>query len=781
MNLKRISIILLLAIVVSLFVFSGIANAVDGSCVSKINYVGYFKGKVAVVVSYYLDPLDLYYYKHYVYVVDENSPEYLLGYPGKVNEIGEPLDQKQYDTWYSSLPRIWRNNPFHNHVLYFDADVTDEEIKAKIAEAGNYFYQFWQYCWDNNLDFIPQWQKVKKDTVPTRQTFIAGDLSPLNKLDCLVKVQDIITRKDEFGIDTLTLEPVNLNIGDKGTIDVGESASDRGNSMTSGLTTIALDNPANADGTIDTVEVWAYSNISNMEVATFAESGGDYSTRDNETLGAVTAGSKQTFSGLDMDVVTGDFIGCYYTAGSLERDGSGYAGVMYKSGDYIPSASNSYSLASGDTLSLYGTGTEAGGSTPTVSTNAASDVEDTTATLNGTVDDDGGETIDYYGFVWDDDSDEGDPGDADPSGPPGTWENGWKSDVGDYGEAAFDHAISGLSTGTTYHYRAAAHNTNGWSYGSDQTFLTKPAAPTNVAATDGASETKVTVTWTKSTGATGYKVYRDGGLVDTVGDVDTYDDNGATAATITNAGTASASNGTSTAHVTLSLAGEATGTTSHTYKVKALNGTGDSDDSDTDTGYRGVGAITYQWQVDSGGGFGNIGGATTDPYNYTGAGAPTITPGAADASDGTSQNYTRLTVTGEHGNNGSTWDYQCIVSATGASNSPQTSTSDTGYRGIGALSYEWFRSDADADAAYATIAGEGGVTEPYNDTNGVFTPDGRWYYAEVSMADAVTQDTTHDRGYRAVAGTMWIPFPLVIPFIPLAKNIFKRRQKQNGH
>lgn len=411
---------------------------------------------------------------------------------------------------------------------------------------------------------------------------------------------------------------------------------------------------------------------------------------------------------------------------------------------------------------------------PTVTTDAASDVEDTTATLNGTVDDDGGDTIDYYGFVWDDDSDEGDPGDADPSGPPGTWENGWKSDVGDYGEAAFDHAVAGLPTGTTIYYRAAAHNSEGWSYGDAQTFLTKPAAPTNVAATDGDHTDKVVVTWDKSTGATGYKVYRNGGLIDTIGDVATYDDVGATAAVIGNSGVATASDGTSTAHVTLSLAGEATATTSYTYKLRATNGSGDSDDSDTDDGYRGVGAITYQWQVDDGGGYDNIAGGTTDPYNYSGAPAPTVTPGDATASDGTSADHVTLTVIGESGNNGATYDYRCVVSASGASNSPQNSTTDTGYRGTEALTYQWYRSFADADEDYTAL--DGGTTDPYNDAGGPVDPDGRWYYCEVSMG-AVTEDTTHNRGYRSASGggtgeDVFFPIPL-----PLFGSI-KRRRKE---
>ena len=475
--------------------------------------------------------------------------------------------------------------------------------------------------------------------------------------------------------------------------------------------------------------------------------------------------------------------------------------------------------------------TDAGVVVPTVTTQAATDIEATTATGSGNITDTGGENCDIRGFQWDVNS-----------GAPYT-NNVTTS--GNYSAGTFTGNLTGLPTGTTIYYRAEAHNSAGWGYGNEVTFLTKPAAPTNVAATDGTSTSNVTVTWTKSTGATGYKIYRNGGLLDTVGDVATYDDTTATPAVIGNAGVASASDGTSTAHVTLSLAGEATATTSYTYKLKAFNATGDSVDSGTDTGYRGVGAITYQWQVDSGGGFGNIVGGTTDPYdyvgaeagtitagnavasdgtstahvtlslagdsvnngstwnyrcvvsalgadnspqnsstntgyrgtdivtyqwqvdsgggfgniaggttepyNYVGADAPTVTSGNATASDGTSAAHVTLSVTGETGNNGAIWDYLCTVTGAWASNSPQTSGNNTGYRGTAALTYEWFRSAADADAAYGSIAGEGGTTDPYNDTNGAVDPDGRWYYAEVSMSGAVTQDTTHNRGYRSAS------------------------------
>jgi len=107
----------------------------------------------------------------------------------------------------------------------------------------------------------------------------------------------------------------------------------------------------------------------------------------------------------------------------------------------------------------------------TVQTDAADDITGTTAMLNGQVTNDGGDTIDYYGFVWDT-ADQGDPGNLDPSAPPGAWANGWKSAIGDYGVAAQQHAITGLVAGTTYHVRFAAHNSVGWEYADAITFDT---------------------------------------------------------------------------------------------------------------------------------------------------------------------------------------------------------------------------------------------------------------------------------------------------------------------
>lgn len=150
----------------------------------------------------------------------------------------------------------------------------------------------------------------------------------------------------------------------------------------------------------------------------------------------------------------------------------------------------------------------------------------------------------------------------------------------------------------------------------------QPSPPTNVSATDGTYTDKVVVTWTKSTGATGYKVYRGDTLVATLGDVATYSDTDATAPTIT-AGAAAASDGTSGDHVELTISGHsASSGASVSYTVVATNSYGSSSASSAATGYRSVGSLSYQWQrsaADSNASFSDISGGTTATYYDTAA------------------------------------------------------------------------------------------------------------------------------------------------------------------
>jgi len=138
-------------------------------------------------------------------------------------------------------------------------------------------------------------------------------------------------------------------------IDIGPGAIDRNATRGAGYTLIQIDNPANDTGWLTTFEVWAKTDASGVKIGTFSGSGTSYDDRDYETIGNVTAGSKQTFSGLNCDVVTGDFLGVFFTGGTLEGSDSGEAGVYYKAGDQFGTGAQTYTLQAGFEDSIYGT------------------------------------------------------------------------------------------------------------------------------------------------------------------------------------------------------------------------------------------------------------------------------------------------------------------------------------------------------------------------------------------------------------------------------------------
>jgi hypothetical protein len=105
----------------------------------------------------------------------------------------------------------------------------------------------------------------------------------------------------------------------------------------------------------------------------------------------------------------------------------------------------------------------------TDTTDAATDVAEFSTTLNGTVTDDGGETVDYWGFVWDIVS-RASPGNTDPTA--SAYAHSYKSDIGDYGENPQSHSATSLDDNTKYYFRFCAHNSGGWSYGDELDFTT---------------------------------------------------------------------------------------------------------------------------------------------------------------------------------------------------------------------------------------------------------------------------------------------------------------------
>ena len=91
------------------------------------------KGKVQVRFSMYLEKGDYGYEKMHV-EVPVVPADGLKSYKGKLNEDGTPASFEEFTKWIAGLPKIWQDNPFHNHFIQVPADLSEEEI-MDIGEA----------------------------------------------------------------------------------------------------------------------------------------------------------------------------------------------------------------------------------------------------------------------------------------------------------------------------------------------------------------------------------------------------------------------------------------------------------------------------------------------------------------------------------------------------------------------------------------------------------------------------------------------------------------------
>jgi len=133
-------------------------------------------------------------------------------------------------------------------------------------------------------------------------------------------------------------------------------------------------------------------------------------------------------------------------------------------------------------------------------------------------------------------------------------------------------------------------------------------------------------------------------------------------------------------------------------------------------------------------------------FNDTGAGAPSITGGTASASDGTYIDKVALSLSGTGTNNGTTHTYK--VRARNAAGESVDSGTDTGYRGVGTLTYQWQRSAGDSDGSYSDISLA--TTASYDDTGAPADGSGRYYRCRLNAAGASEGYSSSNRGYRAV-------------------------------
>ena len=119
------------------------------------------KGMVQVRYAFYLEPGDYKYEAHHVKV--PVIPD--GGYPGEVGKDSRPEDREDYRAWLDSLPKEARDNPFHNHFVYFEPEVSDEEIN----DIGEAFLQEAYIKWALGERPMPENPPVKWPFINARQ------------------------------------------------------------------------------------------------------------------------------------------------------------------------------------------------------------------------------------------------------------------------------------------------------------------------------------------------------------------------------------------------------------------------------------------------------------------------------------------------------------------------------------------------------------------------------------------------------------------------------------
>lgn len=141
-------------------------------------------GKVQVRFSFYLEPGDPRYEEHHIQapVIPEG------GYPGTKTEDGIPVDRNDYDQWLDSLPKVWQDNPFHNHFEYVDPDTPDAELLKLMRDRLKEFFTIWS----KGQDILKVWK--------SKGRLIAGDTSPSNIQKCKDRLIDIASKATQLSV-----------------------------------------------------------------------------------------------------------------------------------------------------------------------------------------------------------------------------------------------------------------------------------------------------------------------------------------------------------------------------------------------------------------------------------------------------------------------------------------------------------------------------------------------------------------------------------------------------
>lgn len=157
-------------------------------------------------------------------------------------------------------------------------------------------------------------------------------------------------------------------------LDQGPDCLDRASPLTNGYTIVELTNPANENGTISRVQIWAATSLTGMGIGSASDEGSNqykFATghHDGDAAMSVTAGSCVTKTGgVDFTSYTAsqnEVMGHYYSGGTIERNTTGFGGLGYNSGNEISDENQqTYSMQGGDASSIYG---DDGGGAPSLS------------------------------------------------------------------------------------------------------------------------------------------------------------------------------------------------------------------------------------------------------------------------------------------------------------------------------------------------------------------------------------------------------------------------------
>lgn len=146
------------------------------------------------------------------------------------------------------------------------------------------------------------------------------------------------------------------------TIAIGSGASDY-DSITAffSYTFIDISSPSAGTGVLTSFDVWVnfiLGTQTDFYWGCFYGSGTSYTNRSQSSnLSPVTVGSKQTFTGQNIAVTAGDFIGFYANYTLLEENHSNGSGVYYKSWNQFGAGAQTYTLENAAyKLALYATG-----------------------------------------------------------------------------------------------------------------------------------------------------------------------------------------------------------------------------------------------------------------------------------------------------------------------------------------------------------------------------------------------------------------------------------------